>query len=95
MVFENEDYSTLVLFKSFEDAEEWRAACVDGTPEDTELRGGRVETVGQLERLFGGLPEKVRYMVINPVPDRVAGQGITGLGEFLDYTRRAARRHAG
>lgn len=94
VVFENQHYSSLVLFKSPADAEEWRAACVDGMPEDTELQGARVGTVGELERLFEALPERVRYMMINPVPHRSAEQNVTRLGAFLDYAREAARRHA-
>ena len=94
VVFENEFYSTLVLFKSPADAEEWRAACVDGTPEDTELQGGRVDTVEELERLFGMLPHRVGYMAVNPNPYRSAEQNVTKLGDFLDYARDAARKYA-
>ncbi len=96
VVVENPSYSTLVLFRSPADAEEWRAACVDGTPEDVHLEGALVETVEGLERLYRMLPEKVRYVIVNPPPRRdTALEGSQRLDAFLDETREAARRHAG
>lgn len=95
VVMENESYSTLVLFRSQPDAEEWRAACVDGTPEDNDLKGALVETVEGLERLYGMLPEKVRFVIVNPPPRRdTALEGSVELGQFLTQAREAARRHA-
>lgn len=95
VVMENEFYSTLVLFSSLTNAEQWRAACVEGTPEDADLQGSLVETVEGLERLYGMLPEKVRYVIVNPPPRRdTMLEGSVELGEFLDSTREAARRHA-
>lgn len=95
VVMENEVYSTLILFSSPYQAQQWHAACVDGTPEDTEMQGNLVETVEGLERLYGMLPEKVRYVIVDPPPRRdTALEGSMVLGEFLDSAREAARRHA-
>ena len=95
VVMENPDYSTLVLFRSQPDAEEWRAACVDGTPEDNDLEGALVETVEGLERLYKMLPEKVRYVIVNPVPRRDTRlEGSEELDVFLSRMREAAGGHA-
>ena len=95
VVMENPSYSTLVLFKSPADAEKWRAACVDGTPEDEGLEGAIVETVEGLERMYGMLPDKVHYVIVNPPHRRDTRlEGGAELGEFLAEAREAARRHA-
>ncbi len=93
---ENEVYSTLVLFSSTYQAQQWRAACVDGTPEETdEMHGNLVETVEGLERLYGMLPEKVRYVIVDPPPRRnTTLEGSVKLVEFLDSATEAARKHA-
>jgi len=96
VVMENEVYSTLVLFSSPYQAQRWRAAVVDGTPEHTDkMQGNLVETVEGLERLYGMLPEKVRYVIVDPPPRRdTALEGSVTLSEFLDSAREAALRHA-
>ena len=92
VVMENAAYSTLVLFSSPHQAERWYAAALAGTPEETEMQGNLVETVEGLERLYGMLPEKVRYVVVDPPPRRdTALEGSVGLNAFLDSAREAAR----
>ena len=91
VVMENAAYSTLVLFSSPHQAERWHAGAVAGTPEETEMQRNVVETVEGLERLYGMLPEKARYVIVDPPPRReTALEGSVGLDTFLDSAREAA-----